>query len=347
MAPPSLESQSLAAIKSLAHHIEIEFNYSKSKHLPVGQYISSPPFSVKGYEWALHFYPQGNSLAKSNGTHVSLFLKYLSNIKEVQAEFSLNILHKNGEHFSTRNPLVYNNTFKCHPSSDDWGTSKFIPRVELENLFCKDGLVIISCKIMVVSAPAGVDDSTNGLCHDIEKLWGRGERFDVTFEVEEERIYAHKFMLAARSPVFEAELYGSMKEAKSSNIKIKDIKAEVFKALLRFIYTDKFDDGELKRGLSDELVQDLFAAADRYALEKLKMQCEKRLHVYLSIDTVLTTLTLAEQHNSAWLKEKCLQFASNSKNFTQLALTEEYVQMMQVFPSLLVELRQKVKDSSN
>ncbi|KAJ4788483.1 BTB/POZ domain-containing protein [Rhynchospora pubera] len=154
-------------------------------------------------------------------------------------------------------------------------------------------------------------------------------------------------MLAARSPVFEAELYGSMKEAKSSSIKIKDMKAEVFKALLHFIYTDKFDDGKLKHDLSDELVQDLFAAADRYTLEKLKMQCQKRLHADLSIDTVLTTLTLAEQHNSAWLKEKCLQFVSNSKNFTQLALTEEYVQMMQSFPSLLVELRQKVKDSSN
>ncbi|KAJ4770482.1 BTB/POZ/MATH-domain protein [Rhynchospora pubera] len=345
MATPSFKSRSLAAIKSLPHHFEIEFNYSESKHLPVGQYISSPVFGVKDYEWTLHFYPQGNSLANNNGTHASLFLNYVGKIKEVQAEFSLNILDKKGEHSSTRKPLVH--TFECYPNNNDWGYALFISRVEIDNLFCNDGLVIISCNIRVVSASAGVDDCSDGLCQDIEKLWRKGARFDVTFEVEEERICAHKFMLAARSPVFEAELYGSMKEAKSSSIKIKDMKAEVFKALLHFIYTDKFDDGKLKHDLSDELVQDLFAAADRYTLEKLKMQCQKRLHVYLSIDTVLTTLTLAEQHNSAWLKEKCLQFASNSKNFTQLALTEEYVQMMQVFPSLLVELRQKVKDSSN
>ncbi|KAJ3685869.1 hypothetical protein LUZ61_015033 [Rhynchospora tenuis] len=265
--------------------------------------------------------------------------------KEVRAEFSLSILDKNGKHLSTHVSIQH--TFTSHPNNDDWGYAFFISRDELETLFGKDDLVIISCNIRIVSAPAGVDDSSDGLCQDIEKLWGRGEGFDVTFEVQEERISAHKFMLAARSPVFKAELYGSMKEANSSSIKIEDMKAEVFKALLHFIYTDKFDDEELKCGLSDELVQDLFAAADRYALEKLKMQCQKRLHVDLSIDTVLTTLTLAERHNSAWLKEKCLQFASYSKNFTQLALTEEYVQMMQSFPSILVELRQKVKGSAN
>ncbi|KAJ1690529.1 hypothetical protein LUZ63_014684 [Rhynchospora breviuscula] len=151
-------------------------------------------------------------------------------------------------------------------------------------------------------------------------------------------------MLAARSPVFEAELYGSIEEAKSSSIKIKDMKAEVFKALLHFIYTDNFEDCELKGGLSVELVQDLFVAADRYALEKLKLLCQQRLFVTLSVDTVLTTLILAEQHSSAWLKEKCLQFASELKIFTRLALTEEYGQMMQSFPSLFVELRQKVTD---
>jgi speckle-type POZ protein len=66
----------------------------------------------------------------------------------------------------------------------------------------------------------------------------------------------------------------------------------------------------------------------------------------LSIDTVLTNLILAEQYSSACLKEKCLEFASKLENFTQLTLTEGYVHMMQSFPSLLFELRQKVNISS-
>ncbi|KAJ3685879.1 hypothetical protein LUZ61_015043 [Rhynchospora tenuis] len=344
MATPSLQSRSLSVIKSSTHHIEIELNYSESKHLPVGQCISSPTFSVEGCDWALHFYPHGELQKENKGHHITLLLKFLSKMKEVQVEFSFNMLKKRGWCRFSRKPLVH--TFTNHPRNDKLGYHLFVSRDELEALYCNDGMVGISCDIRVLSAPASIDGCSHGLYEDIEKLWERGERFDVTFEVQGETISTHKLILAARSSVFEAELYGSMREAKSSSIKIKDIKAEVFKALLCFIYTDNFGDRELK-DLSVELVPDLFVAADRYALEMLKVQCQQRLWVALCVDTALSTLILAERHSSAWLKEKCLDFASKSENFTELALTEEYVQMMQSFPSLLVELRQKVKNSSD
>ncbi|KAJ3685875.1 hypothetical protein LUZ61_015039 [Rhynchospora tenuis] len=344
MATPSLESQSLASMKRSSHNIQIEFNYSESKHLPVGQYISSPTFSVEGHDWALLFYPHGDLREENKGTHISLFLKLLSEMKEVQAKFYFNIRDKMGRYSTIHNHLVH--TFTSHPSNSDCGFSKCYSTDELETQFCTYGMFVISLNISIVSAVREIDDCSGGLCEDIKTLWRRGERFDVTFQVGGERISAHRFMLAARSPVFGAELYGPMIEAESSCIEIEDLKAEVFKALLRFIYTDNFEDYELKCRLSVELVQDLFVAADRYALEKLKMQCQKRLWVALSVDTVLTTLILAERHSSAWLKEKCLEFASKSENFTQLAVTEEYLQIMQSFPSLFVELRHKVKDLS-
>ncbi|KAJ3685880.1 hypothetical protein LUZ61_015044 [Rhynchospora tenuis] len=342
MATPSLESQSLATVKRSTHCIEIEFNYSETKHLPVGQYISSPTFSVEGYDWVLLFYPHGDLRKENKGTHVSLFLKFLSEMKEVQAKFYFNMCDKRGKYVNFRNPLVH--TFTSHPSNSAWGFSEFYSTYELET-HCMNGMLVICVNISVLSAARVIDHCPGRLCDDIKTFWRRGERFDVTFQVEGERIYAHRFMLAARSPVFEAELYGPMIEAISSSIKIKDMKVEVFKALFHFIYTDNFEGHELK-DLSVELVQDLFVAADRYALEMLKVQCQQRLWVALCIDTALSTLVLAERHSSVWLKDKCLEFASKSENFTELVLTEEYVQMMQSFPSLLVELRQKVKNSS-
>ncbi|KAJ3685871.1 hypothetical protein LUZ61_015035 [Rhynchospora tenuis] len=341
MAVPSLQSCSLALIKSSTHHIE--FNYSKSKHLAVNQYVSSPPFSVGGYDWALIFYPHGSKLQEGKkGTYVSVFLKLLSQMKEVDAEFSFKVLDKTGMPTVLTEPILC--TFSSHPGKiSTFGYPNFISTDKLEAHFCGDVMFVISFNIRVSSAPSGIYDCSGGLCDDIKKLWKEGERFDVTFEVEGERISAHRFMLAARSPVFTAELYGSMTEAKSSCIKIEDMKAEVFMALLRFVYTDDYETDKLKF-LSVELVHDLFIAADRYALEKLKVQCQQRLFMALSIDTVLTTLILAERHSAPWLKEKCLEFASKSENFTQLAITEEYLQIMQSFPSLFVELRQKVKD---
>ncbi|KAJ4781568.1 BTB/POZ and MATH domain-containing protein 2 [Rhynchospora pubera] len=344
--PPNLQCCSPAIINSSTN--QIEFNYSKLKHVAVGQYISSPPFCVGGYDWVLKFYPHGsNSDTEKEGTHVSIFLKFLSEAKGVDAEFSFKVLDKTGKPTFVFGPIL--RTFSSHPDDGcrSLGYRDFISMDKLEAVFCKERILVISFSIRVLNSPSEIYDCSGGLCDDIKELWEGEDSFDVTFEVEGEKINAHRFMLAARSPVFKAELYGSMKEAKSRCIKIHDMKFKVFMSLLRFIYTDDYEDSAFKCHPSDILVQDLFVAADRYALEKLKVQCQQRLWMSISIDTVLTTLILAERHSSAWLKEKCLEFASKSENLTQLSVTEEYVQMMQSFPSLLVELRQKVKDSSD
>ena len=327
-----LQSRSRAIIKSVTHYFE--FNYLNSKHLPFGHYISFLPFNVGGYDWTLDFYPhRDDSDQENDGSHTSLYLRLLSKTKDIYMESSFNILDNKGKLVPFDEPA--SDTFTSSGDYDSWGYPEFLSRDEIEACYCKDGMLVISCNIRILNALSGVNDSSGGLCEDIKKLWEKGEKFDVTFEVEGERISAHRFMLTARSPVFETELHGPFV------IKIHDMKAEVFKALLRFIYTDDFE------FLSVELVQDVFIASDRYDLQMLKAQCQQWLVLNLSIETVLPTLILAEQHSSPWLKEKCLEFTSKSENFTQLALTEGYVHMMQSFPSLLVELRKKVNISSD
>ncbi|KAJ3685872.1 hypothetical protein LUZ61_015036 [Rhynchospora tenuis] len=343
MAAPSLQSRSrrVAVIKSSTHHIE--FNFSELKHLQFNQYISSPTFNVGGYNWALDFYPQGSSSDDENdGIHASLNLRLLSLMEKIHAKYSFNVLDKRGNYLPVHNPLL--RTFSNLPDDcSNWSYCKFMSTDALETHFCKDGLVVISVNIRVLSAASRIYDGSDGLCHDIKRLWSRGERFDVTFEVEGERISAHRFMLAARSPVFEAELYGPLKEAKLTCIKINNIKAKVFRALLRSIYHANYEHDEFKF-LSVEFIQDLFVASDQYALENLKVQCQQRLYAALSVDTVLKTLSLAEEHNSPWLKEKCLEFFISLENFVPLVLSQEYGHILLSFPSLRVELQQKIKE---
>jgi speckle-type POZ protein len=91
---------------------------------------------------------------------------------------------------------------------------------------------------------------------------------DVTFHVGGEKFLAHSFLLAARSSVFKADLLGSMKEKTGSPIEINDMKADVFKSLLHFIYTDSLPVFELT-GNQGEARRDvvmsghLLVAADR------------------------------------------------------------------------------------
>jgi len=62
------------------------------------------------------------------------------------------------------------------------------------------------------------------------------------------------------------------------------------------------------------MVQHLLAAADRYGLDRLKLLCESKLCDEITVETVPTTLSLAEQHRCTQLKAACLKFAAANLN---------------------------------
>jgi speckle-type POZ protein len=149
----------------------------------------------------------------------------------------------------------------------------------------------------------------------------------MTFVVGGEIFYAHKLVLALRSPVFKAELFGSMKENHAERIKIEDMEPIVFKALLHFIYTDKLpEEKELNDGVDGLdaqtirtiMMQHMLVCADRYALERLKLMCQEELSKNISAATVATTLALAEQHNCPQLKAICLEFLMAQDNYFRM-----------------------------
>ncbi|XP_037462482.1 BTB/POZ and MATH domain-containing protein 2-like [Triticum dicoccoides] len=104
----------------------------------------------------------------------------------------------------------------------------------------------IRCDIMVVRDTKG--GGGEALLPDIHRHFGdlfqTNVGADVTFEVGGETIAAHRCVLAARSNVFRAQLFDPMKEGStattSSVIRIEDMEASIFRALLSFVYTDSF-----------------------------------------------------------------------------------------------------------
>lgn len=92
--------------------------------------------------------------------------------------------------------------------------------------------------------------------------------------------------------------------------------------LLHFIYWDALPDMEELLGLRSNwasaqttlMAQHLLAAADCYALERLKVLCEAKLCENVAINNVATTLALAEQHHCFQLKAVCLKFIAVPEN---------------------------------
>jgi speckle-type POZ protein len=323
-------------------NFQFEVDYYKSRDLPVGKCITSPTFAAGGYDWALDYYPQGDTL-EENGSHVSLYICLKSKVKDITAEYSLEVLDNKGKVITVCPHEVHNLSY-----SECWGDPKFSSRDTIEKFYIVNGVFVISCNIRVFTEPKAVQTYPGGLRQHICNLWEKGQRCDVTFDVEGQSISAHRLILAARSPVFEAELFGSMAEAKMASIKIKEMRAEVFHALLHFIYTDQLaEDGSGDhQTLSVELLQGLLVAANRYSLDKLSLLCDEQLASGFSVDTVATTLLLADRHNRSELKRKSLDFASDPENFSLVALTDGYLQIMQGASTLFAELSEKVKGSS-
>ncbi|GJN04044.1 hypothetical protein PR202_ga21554 [Eleusine coracana subsp. coracana] len=165
---------------------------------------------------------------------------------------------------------------------------------------------------------------------------------DLSFAIKGETFLAHRAVLAARSPVFKAQLLGSMADAKMSSITLHDIAATIFKVMLRFMYTDSLPEDDVLGDSPIEVFEDLLAVADQYALDRLKLICASKLWENVSVDTFAATLSCAETYNYPELKKKCIAFFAEEKNFKKVVLTDGYVQLMQKFPSILAELREKV-----
>ena len=68
-----------------------------------------------------------------------------------------------------------------------------------------------------------------------------------TWQVEGEELPAHRIVLTARSPVFHALLNSGMREGAEGVVKLEDVRAPVFRALLQFVYTDALPQVRLSR----------------------------------------------------------------------------------------------------
>ncbi|KAM0889945.1 hypothetical protein ACQ4PT_027352 [Festuca glaucescens] len=134
-----------------------------------------------------------------------------------------------------------------------------------------------------------------------------------------------------------------MKEKCSQRVEIKDMGPLVFKSLLHFIYTDTMAEFDEKDEAATVIAQHLLAAADRYGLDRLKLICEGKLSSGIDVDTVATTLALAEQQHCSQLKAKCIGFIIRSPTVLDAVLPMDgYKHLEASCPSVLADLLKSI-----
>lgn len=69
------------------------------------------------------------------------------------------------------------------------------------------------------------------------KLLEESKHTDITFLIGGHPIAAHRMIVASQSEYFDCLLYGSMKEARETEIVLEDTTVEAFQALLKYMYS--------------------------------------------------------------------------------------------------------------
>ncbi|XP_078182508.1 BTB/POZ and MATH domain-containing protein 2-like [Carex rostrata] len=328
-------------------HLFKIYGYSLIKGIGMGKPIKSDIFTVGGYNWIIVFYPDGKT--NDDKEYISIYLQLESEATDVKARTTLTILQQNGA-TSNLSHIMPVKTFKSTSDTyyESWGYSQFAKKTEFEaSDHLKDDTFTVKCIVSVlkgtkleVTNPYGIIVPPSNLNQNLANLLESGNGADITFVVKGERFKAHRWMLAARSAVFNAELFGCMKEKWADTITVDDIEATVFKSMLYFIYSDSLPDFE---GCDDDgekenmrlMAQHLLVAADRYQLERLRLMSEDSLCKNLSVSNAANTLILAEQHNCSQLKAKCLKFMSSPEIFKAVVLTDDFHNLMKICPSVL------------
>ncbi|XP_025828302.1 BTB/POZ and MATH domain-containing protein 2-like [Panicum hallii] len=179
---------------------------------------------------------------------------------------------------------------------------------------------------------------------DLGRLLSSGEGADVSLEVGGETVAAHRSILAARSPALRAELFAPAPAGPSAAVCvwIEGVDAEVFRALLHFVYTDSLPELEDDVHEATAMARRLLAPADRYGLERLKLICEDKLCDDIDASTVGTALALAERHGCQGLKRACLDFLMAGSNLKAAIATRGFEHLSNSCPSVLKELLDKV-----
>ncbi|KZR96224.1 Uncharacterized protein APZ42_009559 [Daphnia magna] len=154
---------------------------------------------------------------------------------------------------------------------------------------------------------------------------------DVTFSFheinEDEPIGGHVIVLLARSSVFAAMFYDRMQETSTRKVCIKDIKPDIFKQLLHYIYS-----GRTSTKLSEENAQPLFVAADMYDIEDLKDECVQFLLTCIKLENAINLMAWAHVHAVDSLKEAALAFvASHGK---EICKQDDWERLIKSYPDL-------------
>ena len=300
------------------------FNLRDFRNLPTtrNHYVKTPEFSCNGHDWCLKVYPGGDDNATEG--YVSIYLHHRSEGSN-SVKYKVSIIDKFGE----RRERQTTHNFE---GSWGYGWKDFILRSDVlnepQNILDGDGALTVT--VSIDNEPKAPFVAKNPVLKMIQGMFLNEDTADVCFEVccPEETflfgtakkevkpsdllLYAHSQILKACAPML-ADLFDlEGNDGKIATAAITDIKPDVFRHLLFYVYGGSVPEKELKKH-----AKDIIDATDRYSIVNLKLKAEESYvkSTKITMANVMDNILYADAKNCALLKEAAMNFlAENSSD---------------------------------
>ena len=172
-----------------------------------------------------------------------------------------------------------------------------------------DGDVAASYACRLLTNLSALRNNANGLC-DVKIAAGSSDS-----EGNTTILYAHRTILAAASPYFNAMFTSDLAEAKRHQIVIQSLNGKTLNALLGFIYSGRVQ-------VTQDNVQELLIGSDMIQLQEVVEICTQFLLDQMDPSNALGMYRFGLDHNFVGLRDAALDFVFN--NFAAVSLEDEF-----------------------
>lgn len=141
---------------------------------------------------------------------------------------------------------------------------------------------------------------------------------DATLSVEGKKFPVHRNVLCASSAYFQVMFTSGMAESFADHVEIQGIQADIFDAILDFIYTGKVE-------VSEDNVQQLLPASKMLQIEDIEVICCDFLKHELDSSNCVGIYTFSDAHSCFNLSKSALDFIH--RNFVEVSKQDEFLQI--------------------
>ena len=292
-----------------------------------GEEVESPEFACFGHNWELVIYPGGDD--GSDDGYVAVYLCNMSN-PAIKIHWCYSIRDADGKEVVFRKPL----TDKFAGESDDGddatnslGDSDFAKRSKLIKALVKGALIIeVRMRLIEASKLSSQFIPTNPLSKNILNKFNDEESADIIFEVGSgskqgkgtrkkaktttTTFHAHRLILQDGASTL-TEMCKPAGGGSVATVSITDVKPDVFRHMLYYLYGGKLTDEDLQSN-----AKDIINACDKYGVVSLKLEAEACYvkSTTITVENMMDNLLYADSKNLALLKEAVMDFIVTNKD---------------------------------